>query len=148
MPIVQQPQDQAAELGDVVFFSVGVETVLPAYQWRKDGVDLQDDAHMGGSQSALLIIFPVIPEDAGEYDCFIIDLITGCENTSDSATLTVHTPCPSDFDDDGAVGAFDLAFLLGAWGPCPKACPADLNNDGAVGAFDLAQLLGHWGPCQ
>ncbi len=27
-------------------------------------------------------------------------------------------------------------------------CPADLNGDGAVDAFDLAILLGSWGPCQ
>ena len=118
-----------------------------AYQWRKDGVDLQDDGHIGGSQSALLIIAEVIPEDAGEYDCFIIDLITGCENTSDSATLTVHGPCPADFDGNGAVGPFDLAFLLGHWGPNPNH-PVDLNNDDIIDAFDLALLLGSWGPCQ
>ena len=55
--------------------------------------------------------------------------------------------CPADFDDDGTVSAFDLAFLLGAWGPC-EGCPMDFDADGAVGAFDLAQLLGHWGPCE
>ena len=49
-----------------------------------------------------------------------------------------------DLDGDGDVGPFDLAFLLGSWGPCP-ACPADLNGDGVVGAFDLALLLGNWG---
>ena len=58
------------------------------------------------------------------------------------------TPCvPADFDCDGRVGAFDLAVLLGGWGPCPDPddCPADFDDDGAVNAFDLAQLLGNWG---
>ena len=58
-------------------------------------------------------------------------------------------PCaPADFDCNGSVGAFDLAVLLGNWGPCPDPddCPADFDNDGAVNAFDLAQLLGSWGP--
>ncbi len=54
--------------------------------------------------------------------------------------------CPADFDGDGAVGAVDLATLLGAWGPC-AGCPADLNSDGVVGPFDLANLLGAWGAC-
>ncbi len=54
--------------------------------------------------------------------------------------------CSADLDGDGAVGAADLAMLLGAWGPNPGH-PADFNDDGFVGAFDLAQLLGAWGPC-
>ena len=45
-----------------------------------------------------------------------------------------------------SVGAFDLAFLLGAWGPNPDH-PADLNDDDIIYATDLALLLGAWGPC-
>lgn len=58
--------------------------------------------------------------------------------------------CPFDVDDDGQVGAFDLANLLGAWGECAgDACLCvDANADGQVDAFDLANLLGSWGPCQ
>ena len=55
-------------------------------------------------------------------------------------------PCPADLDGNGEVGAFDLALLLGSWGPC-DGCPADLDGSGAVGAFDLALLLGNWGDC-
>lgn len=62
---------------------------------------------------------------------------------------------PFDFDGDCAVGPFDLAQLLGSWGPCPDpcepgdpcdTCPADADGDCNVGAFDLALLLGSWGP--
>ncbi len=59
-------------------------------------------------------------------------------------------PCnPADLDGNGDIGAFDLALLLGSWGPCPAKgdCPADLDGNGDVGAFDLALLLGAWGPC-
>ena len=58
--------------------------------------------------------------------------------------------CPFDSDDDGQVGAFALANLLGAWGACDgDACLCvDANADGHVDAFDLANLLGVWGPCQ
>ena len=54
--------------------------------------------------------------------------------------------CKADFDGDGAIGASDLAELLGAWGPNPGH-PADLDGDGAVGPLDLALVLGNWGPC-
>jgi hypothetical protein len=53
--------------------------------------------------------------------------------------------CPGDLDGDGAVGASDLASLLGAWGSGPG--PADLDGNGVVGAGDLAALLGAWGAC-
>lgn len=55
--------------------------------------------------------------------------------------------CLGDFDGDGAVGPFDLAFLLGSWGPNPGH-PADFDDDGFVSADDLAVLLGNWGPCE
>ena len=55
---------------------------------------------------------------------------------------------PPDLDCNGSVSAFDLALLLGSWGPCPDppgACAPDLDGDGLVGPFDLAILLGSWG---
>lgn len=56
--------------------------------------------------------------------------------------------CLGDLDDDGAVGAADLATLLGSWGPVPPGDPnADLDGNGDIGAADLAILLGNWGPC-
>ncbi|MCH8853492.1 MAG: hypothetical protein IID41_12705 [Planctomycetes bacterium] len=58
--------------------------------------------------------------------------------------------CPADLDGNGTAGAFDLAQLLGSWGPyepCPPFGLADFNEDCAVNAADLAQLLGAWGPC-
>ncbi len=113
---------------------------------RHAGVELEDGEHIMGSQTSFLIILDTVAEDAGEYDCEIIDPITGCTNTTDPATLTVHGPCPADFDNDGAVAPFDLAFLLGHWGPNADH-PADLDADGTVGPPDLAILLGNWGPC-
>lgn len=50
----------------------------------------------------------------------------------------------ADLSGDGAVGAGDLAILLGAWG---TQGPGDLAGNGVVGSADLAILLGAWGPC-
>lgn len=58
--------------------------------------------------------------------------------------------CLEDLDDDGDVDAFDLAVLLGNWGPyepCPPFKVMDFDVDCDVDAANLAQLLGNWGPC-
>jgi hypothetical protein len=58
--------------------------------------------------------------------------------------------CPTDVNDNGDTGAFDLANLLGAWGTCNPGDPCqclDADSDGSINAFDLATLLGAWGPC-
>ena len=56
--------------------------------------------------------------------------------------------CPTDTDGTGGTGTFDLAFLLGNWGPVTRASKClDADGNGVIGAFDLAVLLGAWGPC-
>lgn len=58
--------------------------------------------------------------------------------------------CPMDADGDSQKEAFDLAYLLGMWGPCAPDdwCQCfDADSDGVIGAADLAVLLGSWGPC-
>ena len=63
--------------------------------------------------------------------------------------IEIAASCPADFDDDGTVGAADLAQLLGNWGSCSDCnnCIGNFNDDCVVDAADLAQLLGSWGPC-
>ncbi len=57
--------------------------------------------------------------------------------------------CPTDVDGDGNTGPFDLAFLLGFWGPVSqKTICLDADSDGTIGPFDLAFVLGFWGPCE
>ena len=55
----------------------------------------------------------------------------------------------ADLDDDGTVGASDLAQLLAQWGACDTGdlCTADIvppAGDGSVGPADLAELLANW----
>jgi len=51
----------------------------------------------------------------------------------------------SDIDNDGNVGATDLAAVLAAWGKCLD-CAEDVNGDGVVNFGDLVIVLGDWGP--
>lgn len=50
----------------------------------------------------------------------------------------------SDLDEDGTVGARDLAILLSAWGAAGPKSAADLNEDGSVDADDLAIMITSW----
>ncbi len=71
------------------------------------------------------------------------------DGTSCDPDPCVCGDCPTDVNDDGETGPFDLAFLLGNWGPFgPDAQCLDANFDDIIGPFDLAFLLGNWGLCQ
>lgn len=48
-----------------------------------------------------------------------------------------------DVNGDGTVDGFDLALVLGAWGPCDD-CAEDLNGDGVVNEIDIAIVLEEW----
>ncbi len=63
------------------------------------------------------------------------------------AFVSASVPCDEDLDDDGVVGASDLAILLAAWGVCDPPCEPDFDGSGDVGAADLATLLAAWGEC-
>lgn len=75
------------------------------------------------------------------------DLVEGGQLVLAFSGADPETACPADFDCDGDIGAADLAFLLGAWGPC-YGCAGDLTGDNTVGPADLAILLGSWGTCR
>ncbi len=56
--------------------------------------------------------------------------------------------CPTDADGSGDTGAFDLALLLGNWGPVTSAAAClNADGDGIIGPADLAILLDAWGAC-
>lgn len=74
------------------------------------------------------------------------DISEGESSDNNANGVPDECECLADFDGSDTVDAFDLALLLGSWGPCP-GCPADIDGNGVVDAFDLAQLLGSWGPC-
>lgn len=83
----------------------------------------------------------------GETGLPLGDFVTAGADGLDQPAGLLFVPKLGDLDGDGDVDAFDLALLLGSWGPCGDCndCPADLDGNCTVGAADLAQLLGNWG---
>jgi hypothetical protein len=56
--------------------------------------------------------------------------------------------CPGDISGNNSVDGVDLAALLGMWGTSGQGkFDCDIDNDGLVGASDLAFVLSDWGPC-
>jgi len=135
----------------------GVIAVVGAYQSDDNRYD-SGSAYLFDTTTGLQIA-KLLPDDGAEGDVFGLSVaisgataIIGAYHDDDngynsgSAYLFGASYCPWDFDGDGAVGPFDLAIVLGFWGPNPGH-PADLDGDGIVGTDDLAILLGNWGPC-
>ncbi|MFO0829491.1 MAG: FG-GAP-like repeat-containing protein [Phycisphaerales bacterium] len=69
----------------------------------------------------------------------IFDLDGDADVDAEDARLFDERLC--DLDGDGAVGATDLAILLGAWGGVGVG---DFDDDGVVGTTDLAILANVW----
>jgi len=81
----------------------------------------------------------------------VTDTVAFRSNNAVGSTQTVvnshapPTPCPGDFNGDGAVNVADLLVLMAAWGPGNG--DEDINGDGSVNVADLLILMGAWGAC-
>ncbi|MCH8054350.1 MAG: PD40 domain-containing protein, partial [Planctomycetes bacterium] len=126
---------------------------------RLTGITVMASTTIDGEWGNGWSITPSISPD-GTYIVFnssATNMVPGDTNGYDDVflrALDVPPLTPGDVDCDGEVDAFDLALLLGNWGPCPEPCTpgdpptclADFDHDCTVGPFDLAFLLGNWGP--
>ncbi len=88
-----------------------------------------------GLESYHFEVILTVTDAAGLTGSDMVHLYPDCKGT---------LVCPADFDDDGMVGASDLATLLASWG---SGGASDLNGSGTVDSADLAVLLSAWGAC-
>jgi len=92
--ITTQPVGQSAALGASAVFTVGVSGTGPfTYQWRKDGVPLEDNATRSGSATATLALNPLTYTDGGAYDVIVTSAAGSA--TSNAAILVVTETAPS-----------------------------------------------------
>lgn len=108
-----QPEGDIADPGGTLSFSASASGMGPTtdYQWRKDGVDLTDDARITGATTANLTITTVGSDDIGEYT--VVATSNGESLESEPGVGAVR-PSTSRFDvnGDGTIDFFDLADLL------------------------------------
>ena len=62
--------DQSVNVNDTLLLSCNVSGSEPiSYQWLKDGVPLQDDGRVTGSNVSMLMVEPVEGNNFGRYQC-------------------------------------------------------------------------------
>jgi hypothetical protein len=110
---------------------------VPLAQWsQENGFDLTTDwsfIAFGMTEDALTITGYALRNSDLAWSPFVLDLRPTAQ------------PCVPDLNGDGAVGAPDIAILLGDWGAFGSS--SDLDGDNVVGPADLAVLLSAWGEC-
>lgn len=97
-----EPSQNACE-GDWVSLTVAVDTLFPAYQWRRGTTNLVDGGHIAGATSATLYIFTLDESDeATNYNCVVTNVEGGgCSSTSNNAAIYVDpVPVITDQPDD------------------------------------------------
>lgn len=115
--IQQQPGSLVVTAGETAeLTTAGVSLSAVQYQWRRDGIDLNDGGNISGAQAPTLSIVTT-PDDAGYYDCVL---------TNDTGSATTNQ-------------------VVLSVRPDPNACVADLNGDGLLNFFDVSVFLTAYG---
>jgi trimeric autotransporter adhesin len=143
--VTLQPAPRVVRVGDEVHFSVQGSGDLLNYRWRRNGVNLESGGRVRGAASATLRIFAVQPDDAGLYECV---LINPCGTTTSTGALLRVTPavgsCAYDFNQDGNVDLLDAQTIaqvaLSLREPDAAWLDGDVDSDGETTIAD-AQVL-------
>lgn len=110
------------------------------YQWRKDGVNLQNTPAVWGTQSPTLVFAQVTPADSGQYDCTIILDDCGRTRTKKSA-LTVYPTGSADGNADGLADGRDISIFVKSLtdfaAVSQSLCAFDMNSDGILNLADV-----------
>ncbi len=86
-----QPKGQTNYLGNLANFSVTVSNATSAtYQWRHNGTNISNDAHVFGSTASSLTISPLTISDVGSYS--VVAVNAAGSTTSSDAVLGVVVP--------------------------------------------------------
>lgn len=119
-----------------------------AFQWRKDGAEV-DPAFYDGSNTPTLSIVNLTSGFAGTYDCVVT---SACGTAiSDAATVRLLDPdspgclaiaCDPDYNQDGNADQADIEYLINTIGGenSPPLDP-DFNHDGNLDQGDIDALI-------
>jgi hypothetical protein len=83
------PSSQTYLIGHVIQLQVNVLGTAPfTYQWKKDGVNLNDDFRTSGTHTNLLTIGYATNADSGTYQCFVSNGQGTTPSTADAILVT------------------------------------------------------------
>lgn len=131
--IVQHPEPMTTRVWRPLEASVTATGSGLTYQWRKDGVELEDDGRIMGSESPDLTIDPARSGDNGQYDVIVTSGTCSVESNEAELVAVCYPSCTyygmgpltlADF------GCFQTNFALGN-------VYADCDEDGLLTLADF-----------
>jgi hypothetical protein len=142
-PIGTQAEEVAALQANWADVQTGLSAALAAAEVEYPAcgvneVEFKVEAEKTGTE--LFWKIGLVTADLIEVD-FFVDATAASGGGLRFATAPING-IVGDVDGDGAVTAFDLSQLLGAWGAINP--PMDLDHSGQVDAGDMSLLLANW----
>jgi hypothetical protein len=137
--ITTQPQNVSILVGaNAQFNAAATGTPAPTFQWRKNSVNLADNANISGSSTPQLSLNNVQLADAGNYDVLVANIVDSV--ASAQATLAVlDPPAITSGPDDARVKAGDDAkFVVTATGTPPPTFQWRKNNANLIDGGQIA----------
>ncbi len=144
--IATQPTDQSVVLGSTATFTVAANGNLLSFNWRKNGLMLNNGGSISGAQSATLMVSNVTMADFGAYDVVITNgagmvssivvnliIIEAPSITSHPAGIT-RDPGQTAIFSVGAAGGNPLAFQWRKGG-------VNISNGGRFSGATSSQLV-------
>ncbi|HXS69766.1 MAG TPA: immunoglobulin domain-containing protein, partial [Candidatus Polarisedimenticolia bacterium] len=90
--IVAEPNPVVTATNNRAQFSAAVTGDELSFQWYRDGTQLTDDAHLTGSTSNSLVIWPATTADLGNYYCVITNPCSVAPTITTTNALTLDAP--------------------------------------------------------
>lgn len=105
-----------------------------SYLWMRDGEPLTDGPGVAGSQTATLLLSGVHAEQAGPYECVVVN---DCDTVTSNAVLL--NVCSVDLNCDGEVDLVDYFEFFNCFDQS-QLC-ADVSGDGSVDLVDFFEFF-------
>lgn len=138
-PIIRNPEPVTTCIGGSATMSVDVrgdDVHTFTYQWRKDGLLLQDGERFSGTNTDTLMVTGARIAEGGMYDCVVS--VCGGAFLSESAELSL---CFADYNCDGRVNSQDMFDFLTDL--MMGNIRADfINRDGFLNSQDYFDFIG------
>lgn len=143
--ITQQPASPSlCAGGSVSLRATAVGEGSLTYQWRKNGIDLQEGPDILGVHSDTLVFLHATAADTGQYECVIV--LDDCGGiVSHRSSITVFAGGSGDGNADGAVNGSDVAAMaaaLATHGPVSTGiCALDMTTNGILDLNDVEPFV-------
>ena len=122
-PILLQPMGAVVNPGGSHVFEVGPSDENSTFQWRRNGVPVQENDRVSGATMSKLVINDATVQDTDTYRC-VVTTSLGEQQVSDEVIFAVRGSqdpvCAADLNGDGELNFFDVSVFLSLYNAgCP-----------------------------